>query len=424
MTVIPRQFLTDLYRAAVARADPGQLIPSHCLDRPAGRTVLVGVGKASAGMAAAFVHAWHERGNGPIEGLVVTPRGQAVNCPGIRMIEASHPVPDASSEAGAREMLKLVEGLTEDDLVVSLISGGGSSLLSLAPDAVGQEEKRKLNRALLASGASIHEVNVVRKHFSRVKGGRIAAAAHPARVVTLVLSDIPGDDPALVASGPTIPSASTREDAKEIVARYGIELSGRARAFLDSPEADAPHPDNADFARDEVHLIATARHSLEAARSPAVENGVNAVILSDRIEGEAREAGRFHGALVRETLEQGLFPRPCVLLSGGETTVTIRAKGGRGGRNTEFLLGLVEAIDGVEGVFAIAADTDGIDGTEDNAGAFCDGTSALRLRRTGRPAADYLACNDAYGAFERLGDLFVTGPTGTNVNDFRAILIL
>lgn len=421
----PRQFLKDLFDRAVEAADPGRVIGGHLPPVVAGRTVVVGAGKASAAMAAAFETAWAEAGRGPLEGLVVTRYGHAHPCRSIEIVEAAHPVPDEKGGAAAGRILDLVSGLGADDQVVALISGGGSSLLSLPPEEVGVEAKREVNRILLASGATIHEMNCVRKHLSRIKGGRLAAAAHPARVHSLVLSDIPGDDPALVASGPTIPDAATREDALAIVDRYAMALPPSARAFLDRPEAAAPKPGDPGFEGDTVAVIAAADMSLRAAADMARDAGLDVHILSDAIEGEARNVGQVHAAIARRVAEKGEpFARPCVILSGGETTVTVRSRGGRGGRNVEFLLSFALGVAGLDGVTAIAADTDGIDGTEDNAGATCDGGTAARLAGLGLTARGYLARNDAYTAFERLGDLVVTGPTRTNVNDFRAILIV
>lgn len=419
-----RAFLRSLYDDAVAAADPARVIADYLPSRVAGRTVVVGAGKASAAMAAAFEEAWDAAGNGPLEGIVVTRYGHAHPCRHIEIVEAAHPVPDEKGAAAAGRIFDLVRDLGPDDQVVALISGGGSSLLSLPPDAIGREAKRAVNRILLASGASIHEMNCVRKHLSLIKGGRLARAAHPARVHSLVLSDIPGDDPALVASGPTIPDATTRADALAIVERYGMDLPAEALAWLQSEAAEAPKPSDPDFARDSHHVIAAAQMSLEAAAEAARAAGYRTHILSDSIEGEARDVGEVHAALVRQVAaREQPFQRPCVILSGGETTVTVKAKGGRGGRNVEFLLAFAIGIAGLDGVTALAADTDGIDGTEDNAGATCDGLTAARLFAAGTNPKSYLARNDAYTAFASLDDLVVTGPTRTNVNDFRAILV-
>lgn len=420
----PKAFLLDLFSDAVSAADPAKSIREHLPERPSGRTIVVGAGKASAAMAKAFEDAWREAGHGPLSGLVVTRYGHGATTSQIEVVEAAHPVPDASGEEAARRMLALVSGLTPDDLVVALISGGGSALLSLPVDGIAAEDKRAVNRALLGGGVPIRDMNYIRKHLSAIKGGRLAAAAHPAKVVTLVISDIPGDDPALVASGPTIPDDARRQDALAIVERYRLELPGSVMRWLQDERCAAPHPNDPVFARNEVRLIATAQKSLEAAARLSEERGIPARILSDAIEGEAREAGSFHAAIARQVRLRGEpFAPPVVLLSGGETTVTVRHKG-RGGRNSEFLLSLALGISGQEGVFALAADTDGIDGSQDNAGAYADGSSVERMRAVGVDPRLLLDRNDAYTAFEAVGDLVVTGPTGTNVNDFRAILIV
>lgn len=416
----PRPFFESLFRAAVSAADPRQIIPAYLPARPKGRTIVVGAGKGAAQMAEAFEEAW----DGPLEGLVVTRYGYGAETRRIEVAEAAHPVPDAAGLEGARRLLKLVEGLTEDDLVVALVSGGGSALLPAPPVGMSLEDEIAVNEALLASGAPISAMNAVRKHLSAIKGGRLAAAAHPARVVSLIVSDVPGDNPALVSSGPTVPDASTREDARAVVEAYSLALPEAALRHLGSPLADAPRPDDPRFAGNEVHVIASAARSLEVAAAEAERQGVQTVILSDAIEGEAREVGRVHAAIAREVaLRDRPFRKPVLMLSGGETTVTLREKGGRGGRNTEFLLALALAVEGVEGISAFAADTDGIDGSEDNAGAFADHTTALRLRRAGHDPRALLARHDAWGAFHALGDLFSPGPTGTNVNDLRAVLV-
>lgn len=416
-----RRFLSDLFHAAVEAADPLKALEGQLPDRPKGRTVVVGAGKGAAQLAAAFEDLWGD----PVEGVVVTRYGYACPTRHVRVMEASHPVPDPAGLEAAEALLAAVDGLGEDDLVVALVCGGGSALLPAPPDGLALDDEIAVNKALLASGAPIGEMNAVRKHLSRIKGGRLAAAAAPARVVSLIVSDIPGDNPALVASGPTVPDPAGRGEALAIVARYGMELPAAVMAHLSSDKADAPHPDDAVFANHEVRVIASARRSLEAAASVAREAGVTPVILSDAIEGEARDIGRMHGALAREiALHASPFAPPVVLLSGGETTVTVRAANGRGGRNGELALALARDIAGLDQVTALAADTDGIDGTEDNAGAFADATTWSRLRDRGADPAAMLSANDSWGAFDALGDLFVTGPTGTNVNDFRAVLIL
>ena len=341
----------------------------------------------------------------------------------IRVIEAAHPVPDEAGLAASHTLLEQVAGLGADDLVIALISGGGSALLPSPPGGLTLADEISVNQALLASGAPISAMNTVSKHVSTIKGGRLAAAAYPARVVSLVVSDIPGDNPALVASGPTIPESSSRAEALSIVETYGMKLPAAVMAHLHSPAADAPRPDDPRFARNEVHLIASAAVSLDAAAAEAERQGIHAVILSDSIEGEARDVGAVHAAIAREVaMRDRPFVKPVLILSGGETTVTLRAKG-KGGRNSEFLLAFALGVDGIAGVHALAADTDGIDGSEDNAGAFADGASVARMRAAGVDAKARLAGNDAWTAFHSIGDLFVPGPTGTNVNDLRAILI-
>ncbi|MEX0956469.1 MAG: glycerate kinase [Rhizobiaceae bacterium] len=416
----PKPFFTALFDAAVAAADPESVIRGFLPAKPSGRTIVVGAGKGSAQMARAFENAWE----GPLSGVVVTRYGYAVQCQHIEILEAAHPVPDEAGLAASKRLLETVAGLTADDLVVALISGGGSALLPAPPDGMTLADEIAVNEVLLASGAPISAMNTVRKHLSAIKGGRLAAAAHPAKVITLVVSDIPGDNPAFVASGPTVPDCATRGDALSIVETYGLKLPKAALAHLRSDAADAPLPDDRRFAGNEVHVIASAAKSLEAAAAEAERRGVKAVILSDSMEGEARDVGAMHAAMAREIAARDRpFVKPVLLLSGGETTVTIREKGGRGGRNSEFLLALALGIDGVEGMSAFAADTDGIDGSEDNAGAFADGTSAKRLREAGHDPRALLAHHDSWGAFDALGDLFAPGPTGTNVNDLRALLV-
>jgi glycerate 2-kinase len=415
----PRKFLTSLFDAAVKAADPELTIRSHLPGRPAGRTIVVGAGKGSAQMAQALEKVW----DGPLEGVVVTRYGYGARCERIEVLEAAHPVPDEAGLVASKRLTETVNGLTADDLVIALVSGGGSALLPAPPAGLSLAEEIAVNEALLASGAPISAMNTVRKHVSTIKGGRLAAAAYPARVVSLVVSDIPGDNPALVASGPTVPDTSTREDALRIVATYGMKLPTAVLKHLESPAAEAPQPDDERFARNEVHVIASAAVSLEAAAIEARKHGLEAMILSDSIEGEARDVGAVHAAIAREVATRDRpFRKPVLILSGGETTVTLRAKG-KGGRNSEFLLAFAIGIDGVSGIHALAADTDGIDGSEDNAGAFADGTTVARMRSAGVDAKAMLAGNNAWTAFNAVGDLFVPGPTGTNVNDLRAILV-
>lgn len=410
-----RAFLTRLFSTAVRAADPTQALRAHLPARPKGRVVVIGAGKGAAQLAAAFEALW----DGPLEGVVVTRYGYGCATKRIEVLESAHPVPDQAGLVASAALFEAVRGLSADDLVVALICGGGSALLPCPPGDLTLEDEAGLNRALLASGAPISVMNAIRKQVSGIKGGRLAAASYPARVISLVVSDVPGDDPAQVASGPTVPDRVSREDARAMVAAWRIELPARVAAWLAGEDGRAPDPADPVFAEHEVRVIASARISLEAA---AARSSVPAVILSDAIEGEARDVGRVHAAIAREVASRDRpFQRPVVILSGGETTVTLRGKG-RGGRNSEFLLALALAAEGV-GFAALAADTDGIDGSEDNAGAFADGASMARLRGLGLDPAALLAGNDAYAAFEALGDLYAPGPTGTNVNDFRAILI-
>lgn len=429
----PQAFLLDLYRAAVKDAQPLYSM-AQCLPKPPkGRTLVLGAGKAGGSMAQALEALWPA--DAPLSGLVVTryhhipprPEGLAQR---IEVVEAAHPVPDAAGLAAAERILALTEGLTEDDLVLCLISGGGSALLTLPAEGIDLEEKQRINRALLESGAAIGEMNCVRKHLSRIKGGRLGAACAPARVVTLTISDVPGDDPSIIASGPTVPDASSCADALAILARYRIDVPESVRRALEAGELETPKPGDARFDGHEVHMIATPQHSLEAAARVAEAAGLRTHVLSDEIEGESREVAKVHAALARAVARHGQpFAKPCVILSGGETTVTIRQRPagtpkGRGGRAGEFCMGLAQALQGQETVWALAADTDGIDGVEDNAGARVSPDTLARAQAQGMRIAEYLDRNDAYGFFDALGDLVVTGPTHTNVNDFRAILVL
>ncbi|MES2845401.1 MAG: glycerate kinase [Pseudomonadota bacterium] len=413
-----RTVLTGLFTAAVQAADPKLALRALLPDRPKGRTVVIGAGKGAAQLAAAFEDLW----DGPLTGVVVTRYGYAAPCRQIRVLEASHPVPDAAGIAASAALFEAVRGLGPDDLVVALICGGGSALLPCPPGDLTLEDEAGLNRALLASGAPISVMNAIRKQVSGIKGGRLAAACAPAQVVTLVVSDVPGDDPAQVASGPTVPDLVTRAEARTLVQTWRIALPERVADWIAGDQGLAPRPDDPVFVNHQVRVIASARLSLEAAAAQAEGLGIPAVILSDAIEGEARDVGRVHAAIAREVAARNRpFARPVVILSGGETTVTLRGQG-KGGRNSEFLLALALAAEGVP-FAALAADTDGIDGSESNAGAFADGQSMQRLRQMGADPAAMLAANDAWTAFDRLGDLFSPGPTGTNVNDFRAILI-
>jgi len=414
-----RDLLKALFTAAVKAADPLTGIVKHLPAPPTnGRTVVIGAGKGAAQMAAALESVW----TGSLTGVIVTRYGYGCETRSIEILEASHPVPDAAGLAGAKRLVETISGLSADDLVIALVCGGGSALLPAPPEGLTLEDEIALNEALLASGAPISAMNVVRKHLSTIKGGRLAAATK-ARVVSLIVSDIPGDNPAFVASGPTIPDGTTRRDALAIVDQYKLTLPAAMMAHLNSPAADAPRPDDPVFVRHQHFVIASAGVSLEAAAEVARARGVTPYILSDSVEGEARDVALVHAALAREVaLRDRPFARPAVLLSGGETTVTLRNKGGKGGRNGEFALALALAIDGYE-ITALAADTDGIDGSETNAGAFADGTTARRLRTAGLDGRKLLDGNDSFSGFSAIGDVFETGPTGTNVNDFRAILV-
>jgi len=430
-----RALLEALYGAAVTRALPAHVLAAYLPKPPAhgGRTIVLGAGKAGAAMAQAVEVAWPA--DAPLEGLVVTryqhiPQRPAGLAQRIEVVEAAHPVPDAAGVLAAQRILAMTQGLGPDDLVLCLISGGGSALLTLPVEGLDLAGKQEVNKALLASGASISEMNCVRKHLSRIKGGRLAAACAPARVVTLTISDVPGDDASVIASGPTVPDATTCADALAILRRYAIPLPDALLHALERGELETPKPGDPAFKHHVLHMIATPQQSLEAAADAARAAGLQAHILSDEIEGESREVGKVHAALARAVARRDQpFKRPCVILSGGETTVTVRARApgvlkGRGGRAGEFCMGLAQALQGQPGVYALAADTDGIDGVEDNAGAFVAPDSLARATAQGMKLAEYLDRNDAYGFFEPLGDLVVTGPTFTNVNDFRAILVL
>lgn len=432
MAAQPQVFLRQLYNAAVKRALPLHNMATHLPPPPKGRTIVIGAGKAGGAMAQAVEALWPA--DKPLSGLVVTryhhiperPAGLPVR---IEVIEASHPVPDAAGMQASERILSLLQGLTKDDLVLCLISGGGSALLTLPAQGLTLEDKQRINRDLLNSGANIGEMNCVRKHLSRIKGGRLAAACAPAQVVTLTISDVPGDDPSVIASGPTVPDVTTCADALAILKRYRIELPDAVEAALKAGELESPKPGPMWDAH-RVHMIATPQQSLQAAAELARLAGIQAYVLSDEIEGESREVGKVHAALARAAAHgQSPFQTPCVILSGGETTVTIRkqAEGtpkGRGGRAGEFCLGLAVALQAQPRIWALAADTDGIDGIEDNAGALVTPDTLQRAFDKGIKPTEYLDRNDAYSFFEALGDLVITGPTHTNVNDFRALLVL
>ena len=408
-----------MFDAAINAAQPAHCLPPHLPAAPKGRTLVIGAGKASAAMAKAFEDHWP----GVLSGLVVTRYGYAVPCRRIEIVEAAHPVPDAAGLHAARRILDLVSGVSADDLVVCLISGGGSALLALPADGLTLDDKQNVSRALLKSGATISEMNCVRRHLSATKGGRLGAACHPAKVVTLLISDVPGDDPINIASGPTVADPTTCIDALDVIRRYGIEVPPSVARLLESGVGETVKPGDPRLARAETRMIATPQMALEAAAAVASEAGYAPSILGDAIEGEAREVGKVMAGIAQQVAlhAQPLAP-PCVLLSGGETTVTVRGNG-RGGRNVEFLLALTIALDGRPGIFALAGDTDGVDGQEEIAGAIVTPETLARAQAKGiRPRAA-LADNDGHGFFGALGDSLVSGPTLTNVNDFRAILI-
>ncbi len=415
-----REKLLLLMDAALKAADPAIQIPRNLPARPKGKTIVIGAGKASANMAHAFEQAWE----GEISGLVVTRYGHAVACDKIEIVEASHPVPDAAGQKAAERILEIVTSAGPDDLVVCMISGGGSALLALPGPGLTLGDKQTINKALLHSGATISEMNCVRKHLSAIKGGRLALASAPARMVTYLVSDVPGDDPAIIASGPTVSDPTTGQDALDIIRRYRIELPPAASELLSNPAHETVKPGDPCFAGHKTVMLSRPQDSLEAAAKIARELGLNPVILGDAIEGESREVAIVHAGIAQQVAHHGQpAPKPCVLLSGGETTVTVRAKGGRGGRNSEFLLSLLIQFRDQSGFSALAIDTDGIDGSEDNAGAIIDPTSWGKAIAAGVDLREFLAHNDAYSAFAKIDDLLITGPTLTNVNDFRAILI-
>ena len=415
----PKRLLRDMFDAAVAAAQPSRCVPPYLPSPPKGRLIVIGAGKASAAMAQAVEEHW----TGDLTGLVVTRYGYAVPCKRIAIIEAAHPVPDAAGEAAARQMLKRVSGLSPDDVVLCLISGGGSALLSLPGEGLTLADKQVVNRALLNSGATISEMNCVRRHLSAIKGGRLAAACHPARVISLLISDVPGDNPMDIASGPTVADPTTCADALAIAKRYGIKLPLAAQKLLDSGAGETIKPGDPRLAGNEIHLVATPQMALEAAAAVAEVQNIPVHILGDSLEGEARDVGTVMAGIAQQVAGRGQpFPMPCVLLSGGETTVTVRGKG-RGGRNVEFLLSLGIALNGAPGIYALAGDTDGVDGQEDIAGAFLAPDTLARAWALGIKPRESLANNDGHTFFQALGDSVITGPTLTNVNDFRAILI-
>jgi hydroxypyruvate reductase len=415
----PAALLRRLFETAVAAALPAGIVARHLPERPQGRTIVLGAGKASAAMAAAVEAAW----DGPLEGLVITRYGHAVPCERIEIVEAAHPVPDEAGRAAAARMLAMAEGAGPDDLVLCLISGGGSALMALPAEGIPFADKQAVNTALLRSGADIAQMNTVRRHLSAIKGGRLAVAAYPARVVSLIISDVPGDDLAAIASGPTVADPTTFADAQAILARYRIDAPASVRAHLAAARDETPKPGDPRLAAAETLMIATPRMSLDAAAEVARAEGVTPLILGDALEGEAAEVGKVMAGIARSAATTGHpLPGPCVLLSGGETTVTVRGAG-RGGRNVELLLALAVALNGAPGVYALAGDTDGIDGGGPAAGALVTPDTLARARERGLDPRKMLAENDAHPLFEALGDAIVTGPTLTNVNDFRAILV-
>jgi hydroxypyruvate reductase len=435
----PLGFLESLYQSAVRRAQPSHVMASFMPAPPSkasARTVVVGAGKAAGAMAQAFEQLWLERyPSAPMTGMVVTRYDHTPPTPvglqgKIKIVEAAHPVPDAAGLAAAAQILQSVQGLTSDDLVVCLISGGGSSLLTLPCEGLSFPKKQAINQQLLMSGANIGEMNCVRKHLSRIKGGRLAAACGAARMVTLAISDVPGDDVSVIASGPTVVDETTCADALAILAKYGIALNATLDKALRVGALETPKVLGLQASVPaQIHLIATPQQSLDAAAEVARAASINAYILSDEIEGESREVAKVHAAMAISTQRgRSSFKTPCVILSGGETTVTVRPRRegqvkGKGGRAGEFCLGLAQALNGAQGIYALAADTDGIDGVEDNAGAFVTPDTLARAAQQGLGLSDHLARNDSYRFFARLGDLLVTGPTHTNVNDFRAIYV-
>ncbi|WP_417428377.1 glycerate kinase type-2 family protein [Kiloniella sp.] len=422
--ISPKKFLRDLFQAGLDAADPRLAVPDYLPKPPKGKTVVIGAGKAAAAMAKAVEENWA----GPIEGLVVTrydhdmPEGE--KCTRIEVVEAAHPVPDAAGREAAKRIYKMVQGLSEDDLVLCLISGGGSSLLALPADGLPLEAKQTINKALLKSGANIIEMNTVRKHLSAIKGGQLAAAAAPAQMVSLLISDVPGDDPDVIASGPTVPDPSTFADTRAILAKYDITPPASVATHLEKATNETPKPNDPIFANCSMHMISRPQDSLNAAKIVAEKHGFTPVILGDSIEGEAREVAKVMAAISRQVANHDQPAQaPCVLLSGGETTVTVKGNG-RGGRNAEFLLALAVELNGMADIYALACDTDGIDGSEDNAGAILSPDTLERAEKIGISAKEHLANNDGYSFFQALDDLIITGPTRTNVNDFRAIVIM
>lgn len=416
-----RTFLLSLFNSAVAAVSAQKCLPAHLPAPPLhGKTLVIGAGKGAAAMASVVEQHWQ----GELSGLVVTRYGHGADCKKIEVIEAAHPVPDDAGRQAAERMLAMVQGLSKDDLVLCLISGGGSALLALPADGISLEQKQAINKALLKSGAAISEINCVRKHLSNIKGGRLGLACAPARVVTLLISDVPGDDAHVIASGPTLADASTCAEALAVLHKYAIAIPANIEQHLVSGRGETPKPGDPRLANSSYQIIASAQEALEAAAATARAAGITPYILSDNIEGEALDVGLVHAAIAKQVAKHGQpFSTPCVIISGGETTVTVKGNG-RGGRNAEFLLSLAVALNGQAGIHAIACDTDGIDGSEDNAGALLSPDSLARAAALNLNAKALLENNDGYGFFQALDDLVMTTPTRTNVNDFRAVLIL
>ncbi len=419
MTIDASNLLRKMFAAAVDAAMPVTRVPAFLPKDLPPKITLVGAGKASAAMAKAV----EDNFEGELSGLVLTRYGHAVECDRIEIVEASHPVPDAAGMEGSKRILQIAHGLGKDDLLLVLVSGGGSALLSLPVDGVSLGDKQKVNSELLRCGAAIDEMNCVRKHLSQIKGGRLAAAAYPAKVVSLLISDVPGDDPSVIASGPTVGDDTSLADAREIVERYKLDLPASVMDALADENNETPMNDDPQLSNSTFEMIATPQASLEAAAEVARGYGVAPLILGDAIEGEAQEVGKVMAAIAAQVVaHEQPIPSPCVLISGGETTVTVKGNG-RGGRNVEFLLGLSQALSGLDNVYALAADTDGIDGREEIAGAIVTPTTLQRAQDAGIPVSHALANNDGHSFFEALGDQVITGPTLTNVNDFRAVYI-
>ncbi len=417
--------LKNLYDTAVEAADPFKIMPNYIPIPTSGRTFVIGAGKAAASMAKSLEENWDNEKH-PVTGMVITRYEHGLPTKYIKVVEASHPVPDEAGLKAARDMITMLKSakLTKEDLVICLISGGGSALMSIPAPCLSHEEKQKINKQLLKSGANIAEMNCVRKHLSMIKGGKLAQLCTPARLHTLIISDVPNDDPSVIASGPTIADPTTSEDALNVLKKYNIEISNKISDWLKSKENETPKPSDKNLPIQDMHIIATAQTALEAAANRAKKLKITPYILSSNIEGEAKDCGIFHAAIALQILKYNQpFKKPCVILSGGETTVTVKGKGGRGGRNSEFLLSALKEIGTGKNIFGLACDTDGIDGSEDNAGAFFLPDTLEKALKSGINPKTYLENNDAYSFFEKTDTLIKSGPTLTNVNDFRAILI-